>query len=94
MNDKQLKACIDYINANVATLHGVLPGLEDVGPDATVEMVEASSIQGSNAVLLVNRGIKGTCKYILDLKAIQSPVVEVEAKKVDTLQAKLRGKRK
>ena len=100
MDDKQLKACVDYINKHAAALHGVPAGKLDVGPEITVENVVSSRIQGREAVLIVDRGIKGTPKYTLNLDEVEkgaapkvsAEAAEAEAKKVDALQAKLKGK--
>jgi hypothetical protein len=100
MDDKQLKACVDYINANAAALHGVPAKDLDIGPDIKVENVVHATLQAETATLIVSRGVKGTPKYILDLEEVKkgvapkksSEAVEAEAKKVDTLQAGLKGK--
>ncbi len=96
MNEKQIKAAVDYINANAAALHGVEPGEKlDIGGDITAKNVTEANISGINAVLLVDRGIKGLSKYVIALadiehgKAPEDPA-EKEAKKVDTLRASLR----
>jgi hypothetical protein len=72
MNDKQLKAVVDYINRHAAALHGVKPGKLDVGPDLTVEMVKQASIQGSNVIVVADRGIKGTPKYVVPVKDLEA----------------------
>lgn len=83
MDKRQLQACIDYINKNVAALHGVPGGKVDVGPDATIEMVKQASIQGSNAVIVLDRGIKGTPKYIIPVADLEKgePLEEEKPKR-------------
>lgn len=100
MDDKQLRACVDYINSHAAALHGVEEKHLDIGPAITTENVVSARLSGKEAVLIVSRGVKGTPKYVLDLKEVQkdaapkksSEAVEAEAKKVDAAQARLRGK--
>ncbi len=95
MNEKQIKAAVDYINTNAVALHGMQPGDKlDIGDDITPKNVIEANISGINAVLLVDRGIKGLSKYVIALadiekgKATEDPA-EREAKKVDTLRASL-----
>lgn len=100
MDEKQIKACVDYINKNAARLHGVEPEKLNIGPDVKPEAVVSSHLQGAEAVLVIDRGIKGTPKYILNLDEVQkgtppkasSEAVEAEAKKVDAVQARLKGR--
>lgn len=100
MKDKELQACLDYINKHAAALHGVVSGKLDIGPEITRENVISANVVGREAVLVIDRGIKGTPKYILSLDEVEKGVAptrsaeaaEAEAKKVDALQAKMRGK--
>lgn len=98
MDSKQVKACVDYINKNAAALHGVDAKKPDIGPDITPENVVSARVEDGNGILIVNRGIKGTPKYILSLDEVQKgtppkssgEAAEVEAKKVDALLARNR----
>ena len=101
MNDKQKQACVDYINEHAAELHGVEPKDLNIGDKITVDDVLAAVVRGLELVLIINRGIKGTPKYILDPDEVQaqappkksSGAVEVEAKKVDEVKARVRSNR-
>jgi hypothetical protein len=97
MDKKQLQACVDYINKYAAQLHGVPQKVLDVGEKITVDNVVESAVHDGTAYLVVDRGIKGTPKYVLDLKEVESDkapaksaeAVEAEAKKVDEAKAKI-----
>jgi hypothetical protein len=102
MDDDLKQKCIDYINANAASLHGVEPKNLDIGPDVTVDNIVDASIRGDEAMVIVDRGVKGTPKYTIALSLLkeakaapaytslnpQLDPVEVEAKKVDVLKEK------
>lgn len=97
MDKKQLNACVDYINKYAARLHGVPEGNKDIGDHVIVDDVASSALHGDTAVLVVNRGIKGTPKYVLGLAEVEagkapiksSEAVELEAKKVDEVKARI-----
>lgn len=73
MNQKQTQAIVDYINANVAKLHDVDKKVLDVGKDITVDdIAKGPKEDGSDVILVVNRGIKGSPKYVI-------PMADVEA---------------
>jgi hypothetical protein len=75
LNAKQLSVVVDYINANVGELHGIEEKqvLELTGPKITVEDVvdEKHRIDGPDIVVLVDRGIKGTSKYVIPVQKVE-----------------------
>lgn len=103
MDDKTKKACIDYINTNAASLHGVEKKYLDIGPDVKVEDIVSANVLGDEAHLVVDRGVKGAPKYVIPLEllgqikeayvALNPDPVEVEAEKVDALQKKYQGRK-
>ncbi len=97
MDKAQVKKCVDYINEHTAALHGVPAERLNIGPEAKVEDVVSAQVRDGAGILVIDRGIKGTPKYILDLKEVQkgespkksSEAAEVEAKKVDALKERI-----
>lgn len=71
MDDDLKQKCIDYINANAASLHGVEPAKLDIGPDVTVDNIVDASIRGDEAMVIVDRGVKGTPKYTIALSLLK-----------------------
>lgn len=74
MQNKQIQAACDFINANVRGLHGFNETVDlqkhvgpDIGPD---NVVKAEERQGE-VVLLVDRGIKGVPRYKLNADDVQ-----------------------
>lgn len=73
MTKVQVQAVVDYINGNAAKLHGVDKKALDVGGDITAEnIVSGPREDGLNVVLVVDRGGKGSPKYVI-------PAADVEA---------------
>jgi len=97
MDKKQLQTCVDYINKHAAKLHGVEANKLDIGDKISADNVVEAGLRDDVAVLVVDRGIKGTPKYVLDLSEVEadkppsksSEAVEAEAKKVDEVKARI-----
>ena len=104
VSGKRLQAVIDYINENAPKLHGVLAKDLDIGEKILTENVVKMLENAQEVIVLVDRGVKGLPKYTIPLtelgeavskstaKQVASVEDEVEARKVDATQARLRGR--